>query len=64
MQGPYLKNLSHLSEDVKSVLSAANKFDHGLTHLYVSACEEDRVLVQELEHYKVFLFPYKFLMLR
>ncbi|KAK4801518.1 hypothetical protein SAY86_022005 [Trapa natans] len=51
--GPYLNNLSHLSEDVKSVLSAANRFDHGLTHLYVSACEKEGVLVQELDHYKI-----------
>lgn len=56
MQGPYLNKLSHLSKDVKSVLSAANKFDRGLTHLYISACDDHKVLVHELDHYKVFLF--------
>ncbi|OWM63959.1 hypothetical protein CDL15_Pgr006185 [Punica granatum] len=51
--GPYLEKLSCVSEDVRSVLSAANMFDHGLTCLYMSACEEDRMLIQELDHYKI-----------
>ncbi|XP_059444572.1 protein unc-13 homolog [Corylus avellana] len=53
---PFLKGVSSLSEDVRSVLSAAHSLDHDLTELYISACEDNRLhhhLNRDLDHYPI-----------
>ncbi|KAK4558134.1 hypothetical protein RGQ29_007763 [Quercus rubra] len=53
---PFLKGVSSLSEDVRSVLPAAHMLDDDLTQLYISACEENRQhrhLNQDLDHYPI-----------
>ncbi|XP_050267137.1 protein unc-13 homolog isoform X2 [Quercus robur] len=53
---PFLKGVSSLSEDVRSVLPAAHLLDDDLTQLYISACEENRQhhhLNQDLDHYPI-----------
>jgi hypothetical protein len=55
-QKPFLKGVSSLSEDVRSVLSAAYSLDHDLTELYISAKEDNRLrhhLNRDLDHYPV-----------
>ncbi|KAK9277789.1 hypothetical protein L1049_007336 [Liquidambar formosana] len=53
---PFLRGVSSLSEDVRSVLPAADMLDYDLTRLYTSACEESRLhypLDQDLDHYQI-----------
>ncbi|KAK9984439.1 hypothetical protein SO802_033964 [Lithocarpus litseifolius] len=53
---PFLKGVSSLSEDVRSVLPAAHLLDDDLTQLYISACEENRQhhhLNPDLDHYPI-----------
>ncbi|XP_048131969.1 protein unc-13 homolog isoform X2 [Rhodamnia argentea] len=40
---PYLAEVSYLTEDVRSVLSAANALDYDLSELYTSICEENKL---------------------
>ncbi|KAF8027381.1 hypothetical protein BT93_E0321 [Corymbia citriodora subsp. variegata] len=40
---PYLAEVSYLTEDVRSVLSAANSLDYDLSELYESTCEENKL---------------------
>lgn len=56
MQRPFLKQLSSLSEDVRSVLPSAEMLDHYLTQLHSTALEANRLLLsscQVLDHYQV-----------
>ncbi|KAM3687195.1 hypothetical protein ACJW31_10G059700 [Castanea mollissima] len=53
---PFLKGVSYLSEDVRTVLPAAHLLDDDLTQLYISAREENRQhhhLNQDLDHYPI-----------
>ncbi|KAL4332520.1 hypothetical protein GQ457_07G009270 [Hibiscus cannabinus] len=53
---PFLKGASSLSEDVRSVLSAAYTLDHELGRLYTSALEEQKAkhsLRPYLDHYQI-----------
>ena len=59
MQKPFLKEVTCLSEDVKSVLPAADMLDHELTHLYSSVCKDHGSVHrfdQAFEHYEVGFF--------
>lgn len=56
MQKPFLKEVSNLSDDVRSVLPAAYFLDRDLTHLFTSASKESRLsslLKEDLDHYPV-----------
>ncbi|KAG7028334.1 hypothetical protein SDJN02_09515, partial [Cucurbita argyrosperma subsp. argyrosperma] len=51
---PFLKEVSKLSDDVRSVLPAAYSLDRDLTHLFTAASKESRLsplLKEDLEHY-------------
>ncbi|XP_043811757.1 protein unc-13 homolog isoform X2 [Manihot esculenta] len=53
---PFLKQLSSLSEDVRSVLPSAEMLDHYLTELHGTALEANRLLLsscQVLDHYQI-----------
>ncbi|XP_010055606.2 protein unc-13 homolog isoform X2 [Eucalyptus grandis] len=53
---PYLVEVSYLSEDVRSVLSAANTLDYNLSELYLSTCEENKLnhlSNQALDRYQI-----------
>ncbi|OMP09656.1 hypothetical protein COLO4_05255 [Corchorus olitorius] len=53
---PFLKGVSSLSEDARSVLSAAYMLDQKLTQLYSSALEEQRVhdsTMPHMHHYQI-----------
>ncbi|KAI4370060.1 hypothetical protein MLD38_018445 [Melastoma candidum] len=53
---PYLVDASHLSQDVKVVLSAADDLDRYLSQLYASSCMENKLddcLVQDQQHYQI-----------
>ncbi|XP_038903224.1 protein unc-13 homolog isoform X2 [Benincasa hispida] len=53
---PFLKEVSNLSDDVRSVLPAAYSLDRDLTHLFTSASKESRLsplLKEDLEHYPI-----------
>lgn len=56
LQKPFLKEVSTLSDDVRSVLPAAYSLDRDLTHLFTSASKESRLsplLKEDLDHYPV-----------
>ncbi|XP_023540981.1 uncharacterized protein LOC111801201 isoform X3 [Cucurbita pepo subsp. pepo] len=53
---PFLKEVSKLSDDVRSVLPAAYSLDRDLTHLFTAASKESRLsplLKEDLEHYPI-----------
>ncbi|XP_022152739.1 uncharacterized protein LOC111020389 isoform X3 [Momordica charantia] len=53
---PFLKEVSNLSDDVRSVLPAAYFLDRDLTHLFTSASKESRLsslLKEDLDHYPI-----------
>uniref|UniRef100_A0A0A0L2K3 MHD1 domain-containing protein n=2 Tax=Cucumis sativus TaxID=3659 RepID=A0A0A0L2K3_CUCSA len=53
---PFLKEVSNLSDDVRSVLPAAYSLDRELTHLFTSASKESilsPLLKEDLEHYPI-----------
>lgn len=53
---PFLKGVSCLSEDVRSVLSAADMLETYLTQLYTSSCKENRLIqpfIPDIDLYQI-----------
>ncbi|CAI0414257.1 unnamed protein product [Linum tenue] len=53
---PFLVGVSSISENIRSVLAAANQLDYYLTQLYKSASKANtsiRFSIQDLEHYQI-----------